>query len=44
MAEIAKELYQKQPKQERMNQLLEIGAHVYRAVGIAYGLLGGQSK
>lgn len=44
MAEIAKELYQKQPKTERMTNLLETGAHVYRASGVAYGLLGCQSK
>lgn len=44
MAEIAKELYQKQTRTERTNNLLETGAHVYRATGIAYGLLGCQSK
>ncbi|KAI7888918.1 uncharacterized protein EV154DRAFT_539120 [Mucor mucedo] len=43
MAEIAKEMYQKQPKSERLSGLLETGAHVYRATGIAYGLLGCQT-
>ncbi|KAF1801193.1 hypothetical protein FB192DRAFT_1384584 [Mucor lusitanicus] len=43
MAEIAKELLQKQTKRERMSTLLEIGAEVYRAVGVAYGLLGYQT-
>lgn len=44
MAEIAKELYQIQPKRDRVSALQEIGVHVYRAAGIAYGLLGCQSK
>ncbi|KAI8090162.1 uncharacterized protein B0P05DRAFT_464519 [Gilbertella persicaria] len=43
MAEIAKEFYQKQHKQERMTVLLDIGPCVYRAIGIAYGLLGSQT-
>lgn len=41
MAEIAKQLYQQQPKQDH---LVEIGAEVYRAVGLSFGLLGHQSK
>jgi hypothetical protein len=44
MAEIAKDVLQKQPKQERMNNLQVISAQVYRAAGVAYGLLGCQSK
>ncbi|EPB92511.1 hypothetical protein HMPREF1544_00524 [Mucor circinelloides 1006PhL] len=43
MAEIAKELLQKQTRKERMSSLLDIGAEVYRAVGVAYGLLGYQT-
>lgn len=43
MAEIAKELLQKQSRKERMSTLLDIGAEVYRAVGVAYGLLGYQT-
>lgn len=43
MAEITKELLQKQTKRDRTTSLLEIGAEVYRAVGVAYGLLGYQT-
>lgn len=43
MAEIAKELYQKQSRSEREG-ILEMGALVYRATGIAYGSLGCQSE
>ncbi|KAI8085700.1 hypothetical protein BDF21DRAFT_437777 [Thamnidium elegans] len=43
MAEIAKELYQKQPRRDRTSNLLEVGAFVYRATGIAYGSLGCQT-
>ncbi|KAG1455959.1 hypothetical protein G6F56_006943 [Rhizopus delemar] len=39
MAEIAKELYQK----NRRSISPEIAASLYRAVGVAYGLLGGQT-
>lgn len=44
MAEIAKELYQKQPKRERTTTLLGSGVQVFRAAGVAYGLLATQSK
>ncbi|GAA5816925.1 hypothetical protein MFLAVUS_010460 [Mucor flavus] len=43
MAEISKELYQKQPRRDRTSNLLEVGALVYRATGIAYGSLGCQT-
>lgn len=44
MADLAKQLYQQQSKHDQTARLLEIGTEVYRAVGIAFGLLGCQSK
>jgi hypothetical protein len=44
IAEIARALYQEQPKGSRDTSLKELGANVYRAVGAAYGLLGCQSE
>ncbi|KAI9480344.1 MAG: hypothetical protein EXX96DRAFT_562241 [Benjaminiella poitrasii] len=43
VAEIAKELYQKQNPRMRKTVLLDIGASVYRALGAAYGFLGRQT-
>ncbi|KAI8352851.1 hypothetical protein EDC96DRAFT_447489 [Choanephora cucurbitarum] len=43
IAEMAKELYQKQPKYTKTTVLAELGACVYRALGAAYGLLGSQT-
>ncbi|KAI8348866.1 hypothetical protein BD560DRAFT_237956 [Blakeslea trispora] len=43
IAEMAKELYQKQPKYRQATDLAEVGASVYRALGSAYSLLASQT-
>lgn len=43
MAEMAREHYQKQKREERATTLSNMGAQVYRACGIAFGYLGRQT-